>query len=128
MLQSEESRMEFIFWGILAFVVYMWITRKKRRDTAIQKVILQSLISERTVATNKIFWESFCGYAMDNGGGEHLSPWEKKNPYSQIAWFLYAEPVVNGQVYTIKISFLKGSVLEPNLVYVKAEILEVDEY
>lgn len=112
---------------VIAFVGYMWITRKKRRNQRIEKLIQQSLHTGRPVVSTSIFWVSFCSYALENGGGNSLTSWERERWYEQTSWTIIKDVIVNGTVYVMIIRFYQNPI-RTHEVTVDANVYDKQEY
>lgn len=106
---------------------YLWVTRKTRRDRRIGQLIQQSLHTGKPVVSTSIFWVSFCSYAMENGGGQSLTSWERERWYEQTNWTIIKDVIVNGSVYVMIIEFYQDPI-RTHEVTVDASIYDKQEY
>ncbi|MDO4224065.1 MAG: hypothetical protein Q4D05_08610 [Acinetobacter sp.] len=58
-----------MWFGVLFYILWLILTRKKRRNQAIiNKLSLLILSSKNEIFVDDIYWESFCSFVHDLGG------------------------------------------------------------
>lgn len=91
--------MEFIIGLIVLWFIYWVLTKKKRRNKAIDDVLVEAIMRNGGIRVTHIYWESFCSYAVDYGATVY-----EDNKYDQML-YRFTRTINGIQLY---IEFAKG--------------------